>query len=320
MEQGIASSVRRPDSINLDGFSEIKKGEAEFDKAEYLIQMHVGSISCKISKLYSLAELDTNHKLINNFKIFANEGSKPTYLHSVIPVAELDAKTNSINDVINRGFEIPDSGVFVPCGISNLKVDKSTGEVAVLLCKVVVKRTLSLRSSALSLEKIKSMFRSQRFDSILVQDDDEKEEHPFKSNYILFNDRQILPTHLAYIKYVELTYGVRFDNQQVCEVCKTSSSRLYCENDQLEMCYKCDSEYHPADNKVAAKHVRVDSREVHCLCLNQERTGDGVLQGPPESEERELLHELQGGTVHIVPTDRLPLEPGLQRTQTGQCR
>lgn len=199
---------KKNDPVNLEGLSEIKRGEIEFEKTEYLIQMHLGSVSAKISKLYSLADTDTNQSLVKKFKIFTNEGGKPTLLHSVIPVTELDAATNSVNDVISRGFDVPESGVFVPCGISNLKIDKSSGEIPVLLCKVAVKRTHSLKTSELSLEKIHTLYRSQRFDSILVQDEEEKDEHPFKSNYILFNDKQILPTHLAILKYVEITHGV----------------------------------------------------------------------------------------------------------------
>lgn len=211
MESGGITS-KKADTLNFDGLSEIKKGEVEFEKAEYLIQMHLGSVSAKVSRLYSLADTDSNQTLVKKFKIFVNEGGKPTLLHSVIPVAELDPKTNPIQEVISRGFEIPDTGVFVPCGISNLKIDKSSGEVPVLLCKVAVKRSHSLFTTELSMEKIHHLFRSQRFDSILVQDEEQKDEHPFKSNYILFNDKQILPTHLAVLKYTEITYGVSPSN------------------------------------------------------------------------------------------------------------
>ena len=66
-------------------------------------------------------------------------------MSSVIPVQDLDSNTNHYASVISRGFSIGDTGLYFPCGITNASIDSSSGETMVLVSKVAIRRTETLR-------------------------------------------------------------------------------------------------------------------------------------------------------------------------------
>lgn len=183
-----------------------------------------------------------------------------TQMSSVIQASDLDPATNHYLDVVNRGFNIGDSGLYFPCGVSSIKLEKGNTETLLLVSKVAIKKTETLSVNNLSENSIVQIAKTRRFDSIFVDERGGEDQHPFKANYVLLNQNQILPTHLVFVKYHDLNFGVNLVHQ-LCEVCAINPAKVHCENDSLDMCYNCDNEYHPSSNKVANKHRRVDLSE-----------------------------------------------------------
>lgn len=126
--------------------------------------------------------------------------------------------------------------------------------MTVLISKVAIKSTETVDYDDISPEKIIRAISSQKYDSIHVNEKNHPSGHPFKSNYILLKEDQVLPCYLAQIKASDSPYGL-------CEVCKTVPAKVYCRNDDLDMCSGCDAEHHPTFNKVTSKHIRVDISE-----------------------------------------------------------
>lgn len=237
----------------LETLTQVKSTEPEFSRIQYLVQMQLGSVDMDVTAIYSILEFQGAMTQVKHFRDFTDEG-KSTILHSVIAVDEMDSSNNRFHDVVSKGFTIGEGGLFFPCGISSMNISKSSKETPLLISKVAIKKTEIIKSADLTSENIQKVVKSQRFDSIYVDEKTGSESHPFKENYILLNSHQILPSYLVFIKYVERSFGI-------CEVCCKSPVKVYCENDHLDMCQTCDMEYHPLDNKVSARHKRVDILE-----------------------------------------------------------
>lgn len=233
----------------LETLTQIKRGDQEFIKIQYLVQMHLGSVDTEVTAVYSLQDLQGSMAQAKNYRAFVDEG-RPTILNSVVAVDELDSTSNRFQEVISKGFTIGENGLYFPCGISALTLPKSGKEVPLLMTKIAIKKTEIIKSADLSTQNISQVIKSQRFDSIFVDEKSGSDSHPFRENYILLNSHQILPCYLVYVKYVEKTFGD-------CEVCGKQAAKVHCENDKLDMCQTCDAQYHPPSNKVATLHKRV---------------------------------------------------------------
>lgn len=128
---------------------------------------------------------------------------------SLVQAADLDPSTNHFMDVISKGFHVGESGLYFPCGVSPIKLEKSSGEILLLLSRVAVKKVETLPSSSLSESSIQEIAQSTRFDSIFVDDRGSEDAHPFRSNFVLLNQSQILPTHIVFVRYKDQLYGVK---------------------------------------------------------------------------------------------------------------
>lgn len=237
----------------LETLTPIMASDPEFSRVQYLIQMHLGTVDLEVCNLYSLLDFQGSLKQVMRFNEFTEE-DKVTILHSVISIDEMDHSQNRFYDVISKGFNIGETGLYFPCGVSQIQISKSGKVAPLLLSKIAIKNTAILKSESLNTESIKQLSKTTRYDSIYVDEKSSSESHPFKENYILLNPDQILPSYLVFVKYVEKSFGL-------CEVCGKHSSKVFCENDNIDMCAACDVEFHPSSNKVAAKHKRVGVTE-----------------------------------------------------------
>jgi hypothetical protein len=234
---------------------EVSSEDREYTRVEYLCQMHLGSINAKIHRVYALNEQPSYQPVLSRYRQFL-QGGRCTIMHSVINSQDLDPITNNLPDVITRGYNTGDTGLFFPCGISTGQVSRGMGEGVMILNDVAIRHTQRILTKDISADSLYRIASSQKYDSIYVEEGSEGGEgvHPFRHNYVLMDRGQILPTHIAIIRYAETNYGQ-------CEVCGNNAARVYCENDNLDMCLSCDTEYHREDNRVSSKHRRVDIGE-----------------------------------------------------------
>ena len=98
-------------------------------------------------------------------------------MSSVIQASDLDPTTNHYLDVVNRGFNIGDSGLYFPCGVSSIKLEKANAETLLLVSKVAIKKTETLSVNNLSESSIVQIAKTRRFDSIFVDERGEPRGH-----------------------------------------------------------------------------------------------------------------------------------------------
>lgn len=129
-------------------------------------------------------------------------------MSSVILASELDQASNHYLDIISKGFTVGDSGLYFPCGLSNLKLEKGQPDALLVVSKVAVRRTEAVKLEQVNKDLMEAIQRTKRVDSLFVEEEDSGDRHPFKSNFILFNSEQILPEFLVFVRSHELSYGV----------------------------------------------------------------------------------------------------------------
>lgn len=58
----------------FDTMNSLKPGDPEYEKTEYLVQMHLGTVNVQMTRVFALNELQTHQSLSKRFWEFAGEG------------------------------------------------------------------------------------------------------------------------------------------------------------------------------------------------------------------------------------------------------
>lgn len=159
---------------------------------------------------------------------------------------------NAIEKVLERGFIIqPPGGLLFPCGYFPLKKNNGTMFEA-LFCRIGVSKIISTKNSEINPDVIRELHREGFYDSILCHEDSSgktKGKTPYNYNMIILKGHQIFPEFLIH-------FEVNDRKVKTCQMCSASEAKIYCKNDEMDLCEACDLKSHP-NTKIYQNHQRV---------------------------------------------------------------
>ena len=237
-------------------FVSVPRKSPDFSKIEYQLQMSLGTSTAVIKDLWSVSKPHLNRqfeRLLNKKKMLT--------ISSFVDINSLDRSTN-IDQVVTRGFHFPPEGKMFSTGF--FKLEKPHSAVyRILMCKVAVGKSLCLpvKTSLIENLKITRQDLDEAFDSIYLKYEDDEENSVFKYDYIVYKNDQVYPEYLIDFYFDESKETnlkiPNCDNEGCGEI-----ATLYCINDGVNLCGKCNEEIHERGGLIAKKHKIVSMEDV----------------------------------------------------------
>lgn len=134
----------------------------------------------------------------------------------------------------------------------------------VLLCKVAVGKSLCLPVKSNKVENLritKKDLETDVFESVFLKYEDEQENSVYKYDYVVYDTDQVHPEYLIDF-YFDETKETNLkipncDNDGCGEI-----ATLFCINDKVNLCGKCNEEIHERGGLIAKHHEVVPIEKV----------------------------------------------------------
>ena len=231
----------------------------DFAKIEYQLQMSLGTCTAVIKDMWQVSNSKLN--LLFERKVTKN---KMLTIDSFVDTASLDKSAN-LEQILREGFDFPPEGKMFSTGF--FKLEKPHSAVyRILLCTVAVGKSLCVpvQSSVTDKFQITKKDLDPAFDSVYLKYQDEEHNSVFKYDYVVFDNDQVHPKYLIDFYFDESKEtNLKIPNCEY-EGCGEIAT-LYCINDQVNLCGKCNEEIHERGGLIAKKHKVVPIEDVSFL-------------------------------------------------------
>lgn len=210
---------------NIPSFSE------EFGYTEHLLRMQLNAPSLKISELSDFKL----KPIITQFENFIKNHNPVNVVDAFIPVSEI---SQDVSNVSRYGIRVSPKDGFA-FTLNDIKINKS-GENVLYHAQIALGAVYNYQDMKAPLDSIQyistpptSENLPSGYDSLRIGN----------NKFVVFHQNQVKNLHL-----VKFTWDPKFEkvnpSRNVCDICGKPDAKLYCTNDHLKLCQKCDASQH----------------------------------------------------------------------------
>jgi hypothetical protein len=229
---------------------------SEFGLVQYIMQLQLGAPKFKVAEIYDIGET----KQISDFNRYVERLSNTNIVDVFIDVKELQ---QPIADIIHRGIKIRGKeGLKIRVG--SIDLEEGVSSYQYVHCIVALGKVLNFQDKnaeildeSFSTGEIPEEYAAG-YNSLRVSED---------GHFVIFSQEQIKSVHLVRFLGGENTEK-KIEEVHICSICNKPNATLWCEQDQVKLCAKCDATLHNA-NKLLMSHNRLPIKEAAasiCQC------------------------------------------------------
>lgn len=193
-------------NLNLDKYKLLEKDSLGFQKANYLLELKLGTFEVELFKVWDVKNIQLERRYREYIDKFSGKDKTTNIINTVVFKRDL-GQNNDLQKVLEEGFTIPKKGgLLFPLGHVRSKLNKLQVYHAVI-CEVAIGRGQTLRPKNITDKLLLDEELREYRDTIFV-DDQDKSSHPNTQDAIIFNKEQILPSMVIEFSYKKNQRGV----------------------------------------------------------------------------------------------------------------
>lgn len=216
---------------------------SEFGLVQYIMQLQLNAPKFKVAEIYDIGE----EKQISDFNRYVERLSNTNIVDVFLNVRELQ---QPIADIIHRGIKIRGKeGLKIRVG--SIELDKSATSYQYVHCIVALGKVLNFQDKnsevldeSFSTGEVPEGFMNG-YNTLRVSED---------GDFIIYSQEQIKSVHLVRFLGGD-NAEKKVEEVHICSNCGKPNATLWCEQDQVKLCAKCDAELH-SGNKLLMNHKR----------------------------------------------------------------
>ncbi|EAY05200.1 B-box zinc finger family protein [Trichomonas vaginalis G3] len=215
----------------------------EFGLVQYIMQNQLNTPKFKISEMYDIGEA----KQINEFNSYVEKLPVANIVDIFLNVKEL---SQPLADIMHRGIKLRQKGG-LKIRVGSIKLDETAKSYQYIHCIVALGNVINFQredcetsDETYATGEVPESYLGTNH-SVRISADGE---------YIIYNQSQIKSVHLVRFLGGD---NAASDKKEVhyCSNCGKPNATLWCEQDQVKLCTKCDAELHNG-NKLLMNHKR----------------------------------------------------------------
>ena len=218
----------------------------EFCLIQYILQIFLSSPQLKIDECYDISRENGNI----NFERYISKMPNSNIVDIFIPLNKLQ---QPLSDIIKHGIRVNSKNGFkIQTNFVNLEPKQQIYECIHCVVALGIIMNHEKDNSPLS----QTIYNNNEADESYLRYDCDSLRISDQNEFLIFTNQQIKALHYIKFKGGE-NLTSKFPILNKCGVCGNNNATLFCENDNLKLCLKCDQDTHKV-NQIFQSHVRND--------------------------------------------------------------